>query len=102
MEHPVTDAKRQKQRRPWLMRFYYGPDYSMDMPHNLMIGIGGRPDLLKEPEDLGRMVPVVFGMDATWGCYPESVERGHPKWYFSFRARSEISEIATRLAGGPE
>jgi hypothetical protein len=88
--------------KPLLFRAYYGPCDYMDMPHRLVVGVGLRPDLMTRPEDRGRMTLSVFGFEMVWGCYPESVMRGRPKWFFSACARSDVSEIAERLAGGVE
>lgn len=89
-------------RKPFLLRGYYGPAYAQDMPHSLCFAIGGRPDLMTRPTDLGRMILAAFDFQMIWGCSPESVMNGRPKWGFSLRARSDIPEIAERLAGGVE
>jgi hypothetical protein len=91
-----------RHRKPVWLWLSYGRDWLMDIPHHLFVGLGLRPDLMTRKDDEGRMVLAAFAFDMSWGCYPESVMDGRPKWFFRSLSRSDIPEIAERLAGGPE
>lgn len=93
---PVPSGKRFR-----LFAWYVGPAYAEDYTLQVSFAVGLRGDLLTRA-DLGRMIPCVLGFYLIAGRAWEDRERGRLNWVFRPRWRSEIGEIARRLAGGDE
>ena len=64
-----------------------GPDYYRDRPLQFSFVLWPRLDLMDRRADQGRLVLCLFAMSITWG------------WKFYFR--SDVGEIADRLAAPP-
>ena len=110
----VTNATIENQGAPYRLPqlrpvrwfwFYVGPCYYADFPLSVSLGAMARPDLMGKGDE-GRMVPVLFAFDVLLGPTREAVEDGLGRdpqyWLFRPRFRSEVGEIARRLAGGDE
>ncbi|NDE05188.1 MAG: hypothetical protein EB003_11155 [Flavobacteriia bacterium] len=90
--------KRKKFRSFW---FYVGPDYYSAYTLSIVLAIGIRGDLMKKGED-GMVIPCVLAVEIISGRSFEDKEDGRLNWVFRIKFRSEIGEIARRMAGGNE
>lgn len=98
-ESPSTVAPKPPMRWFW---FYVGPGSYMDVWGQISFGFMGRRDLMNRWRDEGRYILAVFEFELIFGPTRESIEDGNWRWVFWPRFRSDVDEIALRLAGGPE
>lgn len=88
--------------RPRWFWFYFGPDEYFAVWRRIVIGFLGRRDLMTQPGDEGALVLAAFSFECSFGPTWESMEDRRWRWVWWPRFRSDITEIARRLAGGDE
>lgn len=82
----------------YIGRYRYG-----DFPFCIELLFLGRPDLMTKPEDEGRMPLAVLDVRLLIGPTYAAIEDGRWwRWVFRPLIRSDVSQIAARLAGGVE
>lgn len=87
-------------RKPIWFLFFWGFDESSDLM-KMEIMLGWRPDLMHPIMDRGRSIPCVWGLQLRWREKTlRDLFASGPN--FQLRTRSEVGEIARRLAGGDE
>ena len=88
--------------RMWWFNWYHGRSWEFDGPRVFHLGFMGRKDLMRWSDDEGRLTPCVADFRVYYGRTAEARMEGRLDWFVRFSWRSEVGEIARRLAGGDE
>lgn len=98
-----SKARRWKEPRLRWFWAYAGRDFYNAIWGTAWFGLIGRRDLMTRPEDEGCMTLRAFEVGVRLGPTFEDMEDERWwRWVFRLWIRSDASEIAERLAGGPE
>jgi hypothetical protein len=92
----LTNGKGIHRKPVWIFVFF-GPS-DIDALYKLEILLGWRPDLMHPQTDRYKRIPCVWGLQIKW--YDKVLREAWGKLGLNLRTRSNVGEIARRLAGG--